>query len=201
MCTPRPECSVSSLTMHIAHSALSDVACATLYMSYRLEFGIHLHKDTQNCCALLQIDYINLTYTSSGMDVYEMREFLDDNNGENVKIIAKVRQDHFKSFCNNLRKPARQKSPLVRFCPCSFGEACLSFSLGAQSVQRMMKEYAQESLSVHMHGILHCMAAMSSALCAHHESARVCRIRLEGQKQDPPLHGSAGGEPGGAAQL
>ena len=37
-----------------------------------------------------QIDYINLTYTCSGMDVYEMREFLDDNNGENIKIIAKV---------------------------------------------------------------------------------------------------------------
>ena len=84
-------------------------------MSYRLECGIHLQKDTQICCALLQIDYINLTYTSSGMDVYEMREFLDDNNGENVKIIAKVRQDHFESFCNNLRKPARQGSPSAGF--------------------------------------------------------------------------------------
>ena len=38
----------------------------------------------------MQIDYINLTYTCSGMDVYEMREFLDDNSGENIKIIAKV---------------------------------------------------------------------------------------------------------------
>lgn len=39
---------------------------------------------------LPQIDYINLTYTCSGMDVYEMREFLDENKGEHIKIIAKV---------------------------------------------------------------------------------------------------------------
>ena len=42
------------------------------------------------CAACMQIDYINLTYTCSGMDVYEMREFLDEHSGENIKIIAKV---------------------------------------------------------------------------------------------------------------
>ena len=95
MYTPRSECSSSSLIKHIAHQALSNAACASLYVSYRLECGIPLHKDSLNACALPQIDYINLTYTSSGMDVYEMREFLDENNGENVKIIAKVHPDHF----------------------------------------------------------------------------------------------------------
>lgn len=44
----------------------------------------------KNDVVAMQIDYINLTYTCSGMDVYEMREFLDDNNGANIKIIAKV---------------------------------------------------------------------------------------------------------------
>ena len=42
----------------------------------------------------MQVDYINLTYTCSGMDVYEMREFLDEHNGENIKIIAKVGSWH-----------------------------------------------------------------------------------------------------------
>ena len=61
---------------------------------------VPLYNGIHKCCATLQIDYINLTYTSSGMDVYEMREFLDENNGENVKIIAKVRQDHLEILCN-----------------------------------------------------------------------------------------------------
>ena len=38
-----------------------------------------------------------------------MREFLDENNGENVKIIAKVRQGCFGILCN-LEEPTRQNS-------------------------------------------------------------------------------------------
>ncbi|KAK9908291.1 hypothetical protein WJX75_005628 [Coccomyxa subellipsoidea] len=37
-----------------------------------------------------EIDYINLTYTCSGLDVHEMREFLDEIGSTQVKIIAKV---------------------------------------------------------------------------------------------------------------
>ncbi|BDA44759.1 probable pyruvate kinase 2, cytosolic [Coccomyxa sp. Obi] len=37
-----------------------------------------------------EIDYINLTYTCSGLDVHEMRDFLDDIGATQVKIIAKV---------------------------------------------------------------------------------------------------------------
>ena len=60
---------------------------------------------------MLQIDYINLTYTSSGMDVYEMREFLDEHNGENIKIIAKVRQQ------DCMRLSQLRQNPLYVGCP------------------------------------------------------------------------------------
>ena len=83
----------------------------------RLEYGIPLHNNIPNCCASLQIDYINLTYTSSGMDVYEMREFLDENNGENVKIIAKVRQDHLKRLCNQHLKAKKAGIFISRILP------------------------------------------------------------------------------------
>ena len=45
-------------------------------------------------CLPAQIDYINLTYTCSGLDVHEMREFLDDIGASQCKIIAKVRLLH-----------------------------------------------------------------------------------------------------------
>lgn len=48
---------------------------------------------------LLQIDYINLTYTCSGLDVHEMREFLDEIGSTQVKIIAKVRQHLHQAPC------------------------------------------------------------------------------------------------------
>lgn len=48
------------------------------------------HQSKQSGCRLLQIDYINLTYTCSGLDVHEMRDFLDDMGATQVKIIAKV---------------------------------------------------------------------------------------------------------------
>lgn len=38
----------------------------------------------------LQIDYINLTYTCAGADVYDARAFLDDIGAGATKIIAKV---------------------------------------------------------------------------------------------------------------
>lgn len=47
-------------------------------------------RSKQGGCQLLQIDYINLTYTCSGLDVHEMRDFLDDIGATQVKIIAKV---------------------------------------------------------------------------------------------------------------
>lgn len=55
-----------------------------------------------------QIDYINLTYTCSGMDVYEMREFLDDNDGANIKIIAKVGPTALTPVSGSHRCPEQQ---------------------------------------------------------------------------------------------
>ena len=54
--------------------------------------GLMVHMVTKQTrgCRLLQIDYINLTYTCSGLDVHEMRDFLDNIGATQVKIIAKV---------------------------------------------------------------------------------------------------------------
>lgn len=72
-------------------------------------------------CLLAQIEYINLTYTCSGMDVHEMREFLDDIGASQCKIIAKVlysgvssslyKHDHSAVVANSMCQQMAHQTP------------------------------------------------------------------------------------------